>query len=616
MPSRVDTKACRDYGVSSRLEWMLPNGRGGYAMGTVSGANTRRYHGHLVAAVKPPTDRYVFLASVEAYAQIGGQSYGVSTNQYVGAVHPAGYSLLESFTCGDHAEWTFRLGKQRLAKRLAVHSGVDACTLEYENLGPDPVQLTLRPLVSHKFYHENFRVADFYPQFLVFPDDRILLVHNDLTLSIEHPGADRTATTGWYYRFEHPREAERGLDPIDDLYCPGELRYFLGEGDKAVLVAATETGVAPLAIGPEAEDETLDAALCRAARSFVVGGPERSTIIAGYPWFTDWGRDTMIALPGVCLATGHVAEGRDILRGYAAAMDGGLVPNRFSDAGGPPEYNTADATLWFVNAIWLTLEAEWEEAFASEALGWIEEVVAWARKGTKFGIAVDPKDGLLTQGAPGYQLTWMDAKVGDYVVTPRHGKPIEVNGLWVNALRIGQRLAERLGQDSDAYKEAGDQAEESVRRRYWKETLGHYLDTVDPADASLRPNQLIAMSLPFAPLVGPEAVRALSQIQEHLLTPTGVRTLGPDQPGYHGTAWPWLLGPYVSAVLKLTGDLAEAEQALAGVEAWMSEYGLGGIAEVYDGDEPQRPGGCPWQAWSVAEVLRARREIAAFQASR
>ncbi|MCW5937919.1 MAG: glycogen debranching enzyme family protein [Fimbriimonadaceae bacterium] len=633
MAYRLEGARCRDFSQSSRTEWLLTNGLGGYAMGTVSGANSRRYHGHLVAAIRPPTERIVLLAAIEAYATIADQVFGVSTNQYVGAVHPQGYSLLESFEVGDHAEWRFRLAGQALAKRLKPHDGANAVTVEYRNHGDTPIQLTLRPLACHKFYHDNFRVTDFYPQFLIFPEDRTILAQDGVQLFLEHPNAERTPTTGWYYRFEHGREIDRGLDPIDDLYCPCELRYYLMPGEAATLVASTEEGTPPVAFGElAATPQEPEAKLVEAAKYFLVGGSARTTIIAGYPWFTDWGRDTMISLPGICLETGNVAAAREILRAYAGAMNKGLVPNRFPDRSETPEYNTADATLWFANALHLTLQAEWDEGFALEAFTWLREIFEWHQKGTSFGIGVDPADGLLRQGADGYQLTWMDAKVGHWVVTPRHGKPIEVNGLWVNALRVAQALADRLGKDGADFRAAAELAEANFEAKFWKASMGHYLDTIDPDDASLRPNQLIAMGLPFAPLRGENAKAALRKIREELLTEHGLRTLGPRESAYRGkyigtmterdaayhqgTTWPWLIGPYVSAVLRVEGDVAEARRVLTSVPTWMDEYGLGGIAEVYDGDEPQNPGGCPWQAWSTAEALRAWRETEAFAKGR
>lgn len=627
MKYRLDGAACRDYSVASRLEWVLPNGRGGFAMGTVAGSNTRRYHGHLVASVNPPTSRFVLLASLEAYVTVGAQSYGISTNQYVGTVHPNGYLLLEQFTVGEHAEWTFALGEHQIVKRLQMHPGRNACTVEYQNLGSQHVQLALRPLVCHKFYHDNFRVTDFYPQFLVFPEGRTILSHNELKLCLEHPDADRTPTTGWYYRFEHTREAERGLDPIDDLYCPCELRYTLGPGQTATLVASTEEEEAPRGFSVEklANDATTRELLEQSAKLHLASTDDRETIIAGYPWFTDWGRDTMISLPGICLATGEIETARAILRSHGRYLHQGLIPNRFPDRETEPEYNTADATLWFANAIYLTLSEGWDDDFARDAYDWLQEIFTWHLNGTLFGIGVDHQDGLLRQGAPGVQLTWMDAKVGDWVVTPRHGKPVEVCGLWINALRVMEWLGEKLGHDVKEVATLAKRAEKSFAQKFWKANVGHYLDTVEPDDASLRPNQLIAMALPFGPAKGEPAKKALGRVKAELVTDFGIRTLGPNEPGYHGrfagplaerdeayhqgTTWPWLVGQYASAVLRVTGDRDEARSALSGVRHWLETYGIGGVAEVFDGDKPQYPGGCPWQAWSVAEILRAWCEI-------
>lgn len=630
MAIRLSRESCRDFAISGQREWLLTNGIGGYAMGTVAGTNSRRYHGLLVAAVEPPAHRMVLLAGIEAYVTIKGESYGISANQYVGAVHPTGFQYLESFTQGLTVTWEFDVNGHRLIKRLCVHPDHNAITIRYENASDLPMQLNLRPLVCHKFYHDNFRVADFYPESIRFPEATTEIEHHAVRLTLSHPGADRIPTTGWYYRFEHQQEIERGLDPIDDLFCPCELRYSLAPAEAIHLVAAADDDLEPLDEWP-ADDEPfdLDHELQRAARKFLVEGPERKSIIAGYPWFTDWGRDTMISLPGLCLVPGKPGLAREILSSFAGAMRRGLIPNRFVDSGAPPEYNTADATLWFVNALYETLSHEWNEEFAHQALAWVSEIFEWHEKGTDYGIGIVAEDGLLTQGRDGSQLTWMDAKVGEWVVTPRHGKPVEVNGLWINALRIGAWLADRLGADSAAFSEAADKAALSFELKFWHPVQGTYLDTSGPDDASLRPNQLIAMSLPFTPVDPSRGRLALAKIEAKLLTPHGLRTLAPDDPNYHarfegslperdaayhqGTVWPWLIGPYVAACVRMGHPLDRARVLLDEAADWLLDQGLGGIAEVYDGDAPQFPGGCPWQAWSVAEVIRARRLLSEHQ---
>ncbi len=623
MKFTLDEQQCRNLDFSTRREWLLPNGIGGYAMGTASGINTRRYHGLLVAAVEPPAKRMVLLAAVDAFVQGEGNPIGVSANQYPGAIYPEGYHYLRSFSVDHEAVWNFRPTGMDIEKRLYMHPGENACTIRYRNLGENAVLLSLRPLVSHKPYHENFLESAGYPEAMTFPKDQSIVTQGGVNLRLFHPKAQRVPIQGWYYRFEHARETERGLSSRDDLFCPCELRYELLPGEEAVLVASIEAVKAKAPPVDEAgENHTkLADSLREAADKFFVRTSARSSIIAGYPWFTDWGRDTMISIPGLCLHTGRVEEAKQILRDYAGQAKDGLIPNRFVEDNSTPDYNTVDATLWFVNAIHKTLEVEWDENFAREMFPILQNIFDKHMTGTHFGIHVDPEDGLLTQGEPGVQLTWMDAKIGDWVVTPRHGKPVEINGLWINACRILELMAERIGLDDAPFRNAAEHAEANFESKFWHEVRGHYLDTVDPADASLRPNQLIAMSLPFAPAKGEKARRALDAVTRELLTPVGVRTLAPNEPEYRGrfqgplpdldaayhqgTVWPWLLGPYVSALVKLTGDRKEAKRVLREAREMLHQYGLGGVAECYDGDEPQGPGGCPYQAWSTAEILRA-----------
>jgi predicted glycogen debranching enzyme len=620
----LDEVKCRNLDYSSKREWLLTNGLGGFAMGSVSGINTRRYHGHLVAATKPPTDRMVLLAAIDTFVQTDGTPIGLSCNQYPGAVFPEGYHYLRGFTVGKKAVWRYRAVGLELEKRLALHPGSNTSTIIYQNVGDASFLITLRPLVSHKPYHENFLESGSYPEVLRFPKHHTVVEHQGVALTISHEGAQRIPVQGWYYRFEHAREYDRGLDPRDDLFCPCELRFELAPGESATLVASTEGVQEPYdPTEDESAEHRLSVFLRAAAEQFIVTTHDRTSIIAGYPWFTDWGRDTMISLPGICLHSGRIKEARQILRDYASQMHQGLIPNRFTSADSKPDYNTVDATLWFANAIYKTLEAEWDLEFAKEMRLALMDVYDWHQRGTLFGIGMDPEDGLLAQGGHGLQLTWMDAKVGDWVVTPRYGKPVEINGLWINFLRVLAFLHERL-EDQEAAQlvcSRADFAEESFERKFWHEVRGHYLDTVEPTDASLRPNQLIAMALPFGPAKGDRAKRALDLITRELLTPVGLRTLGPSEPDYkgqfkgslpeldaayhQGTVWPWLFGPYVSAMVRLTQDRAEAKRVLRNAKEMLVEYGLGGIAETYDGDRPQAPAGCPWQAWSVAEILRA-----------
>lgn len=584
-------------------------------MGTAAGVSTRRYHGHLVAAVHPPADRWVLLDCIEATVETPNGSYGISSNQYPGVIHPEGHRWIESF---EHEEqsvaWNLAGPGWRARKSIALALGENRTTVTYTNEGEGVFELTLRPLVSHRPYHGNFGVRPDYPEQVELANDGLTIRDLGVGLCLDHAGARRELIQGWYYRFERQRETERGLPDRDDLFCPCELRYRLGPGDSAMIVAHVE--------GEQAvefpEEKTVARPIERAARKFWIETPSRTSLLAGLPWFTDWGRDTMIALPGLCLRMGRVEMAKQILRDYASQMRRGLIPNRFVEEHEAPEYNTVDASLWFGYAVYRTLSLQWDERFARELLDALKEMIEWHRRGTDYGIRMDD-DGLITQGEAGVQLTWMDAKIGDWVVTPRHGKPVEINGLWIQTLRTAAWIADRLGVASD-FGEVADRAEAAFEHRFWSEHHGWFFDTVDPYDAQLRPNQLIALSLPLGPRCPGLAERALSACEEHLLTPKGVRTLAPFEVHYHGrfegplpeldaayhqgTAWPWLLGVYAQACLRVRGHFEPAV-----IEEWITtlldEGGLDGIAEVYDGDAPQRPGGCPWQAWSVATLMDA-----------
>jgi predicted glycogen debranching enzyme len=620
----LDEAQCRNLDVSSRREWLLTNGIGGFAMGSVSGINTRRYHGHLVSAIKPPTQRMVLLAGVEAYVQAEGTPVGLSANQYPGTIHPQGYQHLKSFSVDSVARWRWKISWLEIEKTVALHRGSNAVTVRYRNLSKRNVKLSLQPLISHKDYHGNFIERDDYPEQLLSGAEETVARQGAVTIWLGHKGAEAIPTAAWYYRCEHQREIERGLPERDDLFCPVELHYDLAPGQEAILVASSDGPMAAVEtadVSPEQGPFDPKIALADATEPFRVAGGGRQTLLAGYPWFTDWGRDTMISLPGACLATGKIALARQILRDYAGQMRDGLIPNRFVEEGEEPEYHTVDATLWFAQAVAKTLAAEWDAYFAEEMLEKLDESLTAHIAGTRFSIRCDPADGLLSQGEPGVQLTWMDAKIGDWVVTPRTGKAIEICGLWVDALSIGVDLAEKLGQNRQAFRDLAALGAENFDRTFWNCKLGYYLDVAEPTDASLRPNQVIALSLPHCPASPDHAREALGVVARELLTPVGLRTLAPwdaayrgrfegpmqnlDASYHQGTVWPWLLGPYVTALVKWTGDKREGRRILREVKYLLVDQGLGGIAEVYDGDKPHMPGGCPWQSWSVAEMLRA-----------
>lgn len=619
----LDSSACQTFNISARREWLRTNGIGGFAMGTVAGVNTRRYHGLLVAATDPPAHRVVLVPNIDVEIVSGTESIGLSANQYQGAVHPEGFAYLDSFSQDHVLRWEYVSGPFRLAKAIAMTEGENTTTIRFANTGTKGYTVVVRPLVSHKFYHANFRASAEYPERLDFATDQTIVGNDGVNLHIHHAEWTREEAVGWYYRFENLREADRGLDSRDDAYCPCVLSHHLLPGQEIRLVLSDQPNPTPFADWDEGEFvEDFEQRLMSACAKFIVRTPSRTSVLAGYPWFTDWGRDTMISLPGICLETGQVEVAERILRDYASQMRRGLIPNRFVEKGEIPEYNTADATLWFVNSCYLTHLANPGSGLIRELWPSLKSFFEHHMAGTDFGIRIDA-DGLLTQGEEGLQLTWMDAKLGDWVVTPRRGKAVELNGLWINACRILAALAEGLGEDPAPYATAADQGEASFEAKFWKESLGYYLDVAEPDDASLRPNQLFAISLPFGPAKGGHAKRALAAVREHLLTPVGLRTLAPDSvhyrprfrgplqeldAAYHqGTVWPWLMGAFIEAHLKLGGSPGEAEEILRNGIEMLEDTGIGGIAEVYDGDEPREAAGCPWQAWSVAEWLRASR---------
>lgn len=617
----ADESECKDILFSGRKEWLLTNGLGGFAMGTVAGLNSRRYHGLLVAAVKPPTDRWVLLAGVDAAASIGNSVIPLSSNRYRGAIHPKGHLHLSSFKYGGHVAKEFSGEGIKVRKEIGMTWGENTTTCRWTNLCPQPIALSLKPLVCHQFYHGNFRADDSYPESIDSKEGTTRISDQEISLFLQHEGAEVIPSHGWYYHFEHEIEAERGLDAYRDLFCPMELKIHLMPDQSFALVASTEEFSTPYSFTAFDDVWDTEESLRQSTKHFLIEAPQRTSILAGLPWFTDWGRDTMIALPGICLSMGRLKEARQILRSFAAQMTQGLIPNRFVDQGEEPDTNTVDATLWFAHAIHQTLEADWNEEFARDAIEWLTESCRWHVEGTLFGIKVDPEDGLLAQGEEGVQLTWMDVKIGDWVVTPRLGKPIEINALWINFLRVIEWLSERLDEDGLIYRLAAEKAESNFHSAFWRDSLGWFLDTADPDDGSLRPNQVIAMSLPFSPISTGKAVKALAVVREHLLTPKGLRTLTPgtmdyvprfegdmkarDAAYHQGTVWPWLTGCYITALIKHGLPTEWIDEVLDSVPAMLKDQGLGGIAEVYDAEAPQRAQGCPWQAWSTAEILRA-----------
>ena len=632
-PITVERKTCADPEAASRLEWLETNGLGGFASSSILGMNTRRYHGLLIAATRPPVGRIVMLSKFEEAVTVGGKRYQISSNRYPGALYPEGHRYLREFRLDPCPTFVFDLDGVVLEKSVFMPHGENTTVISYRAGGE--ADLELRPLIAFRDYHSTtHRNAGLDSRFEEEPGLIALQPYHDLpALYLAHDAATVSEGVGWFYNFEYDRERERGLDFQEDLFNPVTLRFQLNTGRDATVISSTQRHAvidaehmrrremarraAIVAAAPK--HHPLDQRLALAADQFLVQRGDLETVIAGYPWFSDWGRDTMIALPGLTLTTGRFAAARGTLQAFANAMDRGMLPNRFPDAGEQPEYNTVDATLWFFEAIRAYADATGDVNFVRTHLySAMKQAIDWHLGGTRYGIHVDT-DGLLACGEPGVQLTWMDAKVGDWVVTPRIGKPVEIQALWYNALRIMQSFAD--GEYARTVGEIAHRARASFREQFWNPHAGCLYDVVNgnALDASIRPNQIFALSLPHRMLDEERERCVLDVVERELLAPAGLRTLAPTDPQYRaryeggvvsrdsayhqGTVWPWLMGPFLTAYTRLNGSL-KAKDWLATVEGMLEYSCLGQIFEVADGDEPHHPGGCFAQAWSVGEILR------------
>ena len=640
---RFGPAVCGCLPAGAEREWLVADGCGGYAMGTVSGLRTRRYHGLLVVAREVPASRSMALASLDPVLTLpSGQRVPLATHEWAsGTIGPSGHELLESFELRDGLpQWRWRAGEVVLERVLAMRHGTPSVAVVYRLLAGGPVHVGVEALCTWRDAHGERHAASG----LAVEKTADGVVVED-AYRVAGPGFEPDGQ--WYLGAYHREEAERGLNPTEDLFRVGRFEATLDDGE-AIEISAWAGDAAELASAPPparavvaaareragrltatVEDET-EAVLTLAADSFVVGtGTGRATptapdVVAGYPWFGAWSRDTMTSYDGLFLATGRAEEGRELLRAYAGTLSEGMLANTADT--GRTEHNTADATLWLLQAVDRHVTATGDTELAAELVEPLDEVVRRHVVGTRYGIRVDPADGLLTQGADGFALTWMDAVVAGVPVTPRRGKAVELNALWVNGLAALGGLRDRLGRDRTDLDGLRAKATESFGRRFRGPQRSLY-DVVDSpgadglrtGDPALRPNQLLAYGLPNAPMRGadPEDVRAVART---LLTPLGLRSLAPDDPAYRGThrgepasrdrayhqgtVWPWLIGPYA--------DAAEAvglptDGLIDGLVAHLGEWGVGSVSETADGDAPHRATGCPFQAWSVAETLRIYR---------
>jgi len=648
---KFDKSICGDLDAALRREWLETNGIGGFASSSIIGLNTRRYHGLLVAALKPPVERFVLLSKLEETLYIEGQAFDLSANRYPGVVHPQGFRYLKRFALDPFPVFTYDVEGIEIEKAVFMIHGENSTVIHYELKknnhpeSPKNLRLEVRPLIGFRDYHNTTHEnGGINPAVEQQPGAASVTPYQGLpALHLAHNAGELLATGTWYRNFEYDAERERGLDFQEDLFNPLVLRFDLRVRKQASVIASTERrDVARATEYRQAEsarrrnaaiaspvDDDFAQMLAAAAEQYIVSRGEQKTVIAGYHWFSDWGRDTMIALPGLTLPTGRHEVARSILRTFAKHVDQGMLPNRFPDAGETPEYNTVDATLWFFEAARAYLAYTGELEFVrSELYPVLTDIISWHVRGTRYGIKVDPS-GLLTSGEPGVQLTWMDAKVGDWVVTPRRGKPVEIQALWYNALCIMEELAREFGDEAGRkrYSSMAAMASWSFNRLFWNDKSGCLYDVTNgaPPDPAIRPNQIFAVSLPHSMLPPERARSVVERVQEHLLTPYGLRSLAPSDPQYRGrytggpaerdgayhqgTVWPWLIGPFITAYVKVhdgtEASRSQAAQWLSPLRGHLSDAGLGHISEIFEGDAPHRPCGCVAQAWSVAEVLRA-----------
>ena len=640
--------------LDCRHEWLETDGLGGYSMGTANGVRTRRYHGVLLAAMQPPSDRWMLVNGFDAWVATPTGEYAISSQAYDdGVLRPDGATCLESFTHEPWPTWVFALPDgTRLEHQLVRRHGVPVAALLWKLLEKRKgVTLRVRPLLSgrdpHGLQHANeaFRFERHEADGLAWWAPYEGVPH---TLSLAN--GDYTAMPQWLRGCYYEVEPRRGLDGVEDLACPGEYSFDLSAREADWLVAASTTATRELFAGADAATlgrnlrrreaerrKRFASPLERAGDAYLVQRGGNLTVIAGYPWFGDWGRDTFIAMRGLCLATDRLDEARQMLLAWAGAVSQGMLPNRFADAGDAPEYNAVDASLWYVIAA-----GEWLDAMAGAGRrvtgptqaalrGAIEAILRGYSAGTRFGIRMDT-DALIAQGEPGVQLTWMDAKVDDWVVTPRIGKPVEIQALWLNALLVAARWEPH-------WRQVAARVRASFLERFWSEPHGHLFDVVDVdhvpgrVDASLRPNQLFALGgLPEVLIEGERARRAVDACERSLWTPFGPRSLAPDDPHYrgtmagtvherdgayhNGTVWPWLAGAFVESWVRVRGSTPAVkrearERFLVVLQGQLTAAGLGHLTEVADGDEPHAPQGCPFQAWSVSELIRLGRVVLA-----
>ena len=652
----VDGKHCQNIREALHQEWLETNGIGGYASGTIVGCNTRKYHGLLVASLAEPPGRFLLLSKFEDSIVSDGKEFALACHRYPGAYHPQGYRYLDEFRLEEGPVFRYRIGEVVISKRILMVTDENTVLVRYDlEHSAGPVTLRLKPLLAFRGHHElkhedsaiRTQTTPIANGFSIHPYDGLppLFVQTSL-LSVFEPGPD------WYRQFEFFAEAERGYDHHEDLFCPGVLSVTLQQGQSVVVTTAlaAQTDLSHHAWDSElarrqavakadeacvkrcrdTEIAALTGPLLRAGRHFLIHTPtpdRRATIIAGYPWFEDWGRDTLISLPGLTFCSGNPEAGIAILKSMGPQTRNGLVPNFFAINPEHNAYNSVDASLWYFWAVQQMLEWTHDiDTVRTHFWPVMKTILAKFMAGTTNAIGMS-KDGLLHAGNRDTQLTWMDAQAYGAPVTPRHGYAVEINALWYNALCFSSQLAKEFGESLDWPANLTGRLRIAFSELFWMDAENCLADTFSDGvlDKSVRPNQIFAVSLPFSPLDSYQRVGVVDKVRKELLTPYGLRTLSPRSAAYRGryegdqnardaayhqgTVWPWLLGHFGEAYLRVTMNRAHAIRFLLAEIQPLLTYtvkgpGLLNVPEIFDGDRPQRPNGCFAQAWSAAELIR------------
>jgi predicted glycogen debranching enzyme len=638
----LPAQICRDLAAASQREWLETNGLGGFASSTITGLNTRRYHGLLCAALQPPTQRFMLLSKLEETLVVDGERYELSVNTYPGAVHPEGYKFQISFRKDPFPTFAWQIGDVELTKQLFLVHDSNTVVVEYflraqGTAAKRDVKLEIRPLLAFRGYHELAHANEAWRgDFTESAGQVSITPYATLpALQFSHDGAKVEKTGHWYYHFEYEAERVRGLDYREDLFQPFVVHFDLNARPQAAMIASLEpraiASVVELHHGELARRKQVGGKLAAAADQFVVKRGSGHSIIAGYPWFGDWGRDTMVSLPGLTLCTARCAVAKEILEEFSHWVEDGMLPNTLPDRGEPPAYNSVDSSLWYFEAVRAYAEHTGDYDWVFERIyAALDTIINAYIRGTRYNIRLG-SDGLVHAGENGVALTWMDARVNGVPVTPRIGKPVEIQALWYNALRIMESLAAR--QDSgrrDFYASLAETTRAAFRAKFWNGSENCLFDVVEVDglqgnDAAIRPNQIFAVSLTHKLLEADQAQQVLEVVERELLTPFGLRTLSPKHPQYRGvygggvesrdsayhqgTVWPWLMGPFAVAYFDAHNRDSAARQRclhwLSALREYRTSVGMDQLPEVFDGDPPHHPGGCPAQAWSLAAVIQS-----------